>query len=52
VRFPRDAIVGAIVRPDGGVTVPRGESVIHAGDRVIVFALESVVPQLETAFLS
>jgi trk system potassium uptake protein TrkA len=52
VRFPRDAIVGAIVRPDGSVIVPRGESVIHAGDRVIVFALESVVPELETAFLS
>jgi trk system potassium uptake protein TrkA len=52
IRFPRGAIVGAIVRPDGVAIVPRGESVIEAGDRVIFFALESVVPELETAFLS
>lgn len=50
--FPRGAIVGAIVRPDGTVVVPRGGSAIEASDRVIFFALESVVNQLETAFLS
>jgi len=52
LRFPRGAIVGAIVRPSGAVVVPRGESAIQAGDRVIFFALESIVPELETAFLS
>ena len=52
LRFPRGAIVGAIVRPDGRVTVPRGEEVIQAGDRVIFFALESVSPELESAFLA
>ena len=52
VRFPRGAIVGAIARPDGEVVVPRGDSSIQVGDRVIFFALESVVPELEAAFLS
>ena len=51
VRFPREAIVGAIARPDGEVIVPRGNASIQAGDRVIFFTLESVVPKLESAFL-
>lgn len=51
IRFPEGSIVGAIARPDGEVLVPRGNSVIHPGDRVIFFALESVVPKLESAFL-
>jgi trk system potassium uptake protein TrkA len=51
IRFPRGAIVGAIVRPDGEVIVPRGEASIHPRDRVIFFALESAVPELESEFL-
>lgn len=51
IRFPRDAIVGAIARPNGEVIVPRGEAMIEAGDRVIFFTLESIVPELESAFL-
>jgi trk system potassium uptake protein TrkA len=52
VRFPRGAIVGAIVRPDGEVLVPRGEASIQPRDRVIFFALESVVHELESTFLA
>ena len=48
--FPRDAVVGALVRPTGEVLVPRGHTVVQAGDRLIVFALERVVPALEAAF--
>ena len=51
IRFPRGAIVGAIVRPDGEVIVPRGEASIQPRDRVIFFALESAVPELESDFL-
>ena len=51
VRFPRGAIVGAIARKDGSVCVPRGNVAIEAGDRVIFFTLESIVPELESAFL-
>ena len=52
MRLPREAIVGAIVRPDGTAIVPRGDSVIHPGDRAIFFTLEGIVPKLESAFLA
>ena len=51
MRFPREAIVGAIARPNGEVVVPRGEASIEAGDRVIFFTIESFVRELESAFL-
>lgn len=51
LRFPSGSIVGAIVRPGGEVTVPRGDVEIRPGDRVIFFTLESAVPELESAFL-
>ena len=51
IRFPRGAIVGAIARVNGEVLVPRGDATIEAGDRVIFFTLEGVVPELESAFL-
>jgi trk system potassium uptake protein TrkA len=52
LRFPRGSIVGAIVRPDGTTSVPRGDVEIRPGDRVIFFSLESTVPELESAFLA
>lgn len=52
IRLPRGSIVGAVARPGGEVIVPHGQSTIEAGDRVIFFALEGVVPQLESAFLA
>lgn len=52
IRMPRGAIVGAIKRPSGVVCVPRGNVAVHEGDRVIFFALASVVPELESIFLS
>lgn len=51
IALPRGAIVGAIARTDGEVVVPRGDVMIEPGDRVIFFTLESVVPELESAFL-
>jgi trk system potassium uptake protein TrkA len=52
LHFPRGAIVGAIVRPYGEVTIPRGSAIIAAGDRVVFFAAESCVAQLESEFLA
>jgi trk system potassium uptake protein TrkA len=51
IALPRGAIVGAIARTSGEVIVPRGNVSIEPGDRVIFFTLESVVPELESAFL-
>jgi trk system potassium uptake protein TrkA len=51
IALPRGAIVGAIARTSGEVVVPRGNVAIEPGDRVIFFTLESVVPELESAFL-
>ena len=52
VHLPHTAIVGAIGRKDGEVEVPRGDTVIRPGDRVIFFCLEHVVPELEAAFIA
>lgn len=51
-RFPQGAVAGALVRPSGEVIVPRGDTFVQEGDRLIVFALERVVPELEAAFLA
>lgn len=52
VHLPHSAIIGAIGRKDGSITVPRGDSVIQPGDRVIFFCLEEVVQELEAAFIT
>jgi trk system potassium uptake protein TrkA len=46
VKFPNGAIVGAIVRGEE-IIIPRGDSVINPKDRLIIFALEKVIPKLE-----
>jgi len=46
VKFPKGAIVGAIVRGED-IIIPRGDSVIMPKDRLIIFALEKVIPKLE-----
>lgn len=46
VKFPKGAIVGAIVRGEQ-IIIPRGDSVIMPKDRLIIFSLEQVVPKLE-----
>ncbi len=49
VKFPKDAIVTTIVHNDD-IIIPRGDSVIREGDRVIVFALSSAVSAVEKYF--
>jgi trk system potassium uptake protein TrkA len=46
VKFPEGAILGAIVRGDD-IIIPRGETVILPQDRLIIFALQQVIPELE-----
>jgi trk system potassium uptake protein TrkA len=51
LKFPDGTLVGAIARPNGDVRVPRGSDTIEPGDRVIFFALETAVADLEKGFL-
>ncbi len=44
--LPRNSIVGAIVRGDTTI-LPRGDDVLEAGDRLILFALTEAIPRLE-----
>ncbi len=49
VHFPRSAIVGAVYRKDA-VIVPRGDTQIQPGDRVVIFALPSAISAVEHLF--
>jgi trk system potassium uptake protein TrkA len=48
-RFPKNAVIGAIVRGDQ-VIVPRGDDEVLVGDEVIVFALPDAMPEVEKLF--
>lgn len=46
VKFPKGALVAAVVRGEE-IIIPRGQSVIKEKDRLIIFALQEVIPKLE-----
>jgi trk system potassium uptake protein TrkA len=46
VGFPKGALVGAVVRGED-IIIARGDTVIKPKDRLIIFALQKVVPKLE-----
>ena len=49
LKLPKGIIVGAIVGADS-VTIPRGDSVVRANDRVIIFAASGMAKQVEKLF--
>ena len=49
VKFPKGAIVTMVVHNDE-IIIPRGDTVIREGDKVIVFALSSAVSAVEKFF--
>ena len=49
VRMPAGIIVGAVVRGEQ-VIIPRGDTIIEVGDRVIVMALADMVRKVEKMF--
>jgi trk system potassium uptake protein TrkA len=51
VRFPHDAVIGAILR-SGKLIIPDGLTRVDAGDRVVVFALPGAVTELDRLFAS
>ena len=44
----RGALIGAIVR-DGKAVFPRGDDILRAGDRAIIFTESRRVPEVEKA---
>jgi trk system potassium uptake protein TrkA len=49
IKFPKGAIVTTIVHNDE-IIIPKGDSIIREGDKVIVFALSSAVSAVEKFF--
>jgi trk system potassium uptake protein TrkA len=49
VKFPKGAIVGAIVRGEG-IIIPRGNNMIKPHDHLIIFALKDAIPKIEKLF--
>jgi trk system potassium uptake protein TrkA len=49
VNMPKGAIVAAISRGEQ-IIIPKGDSVILAGDRVILFTLPEAIPKVEQLF--
>ena len=49
VKFPQGSILGAIIR-NGTMDIPNENSIIHAGDRVIVFTLPTAIKKVQSFF--
>ncbi|GAG14133.1 unnamed protein product, partial [marine sediment metagenome] len=49
IQFPQDAIVGAILHGEQ-MTIPKGETQVAIGDRVVVFTLPNALETVEKLF--
>jgi trk system potassium uptake protein TrkA len=49
LKFPRNAVIGAVLKR-GHVITPRGDTVLRAGDEIVVFALPEGVSEVENFF--
>ncbi len=49
LKFPKDAIMCAVMR-NGEMLIPRGDTVVQAGERVVVFALPQAIQKVEKLF--
>lgn len=47
IKFPQGALIGAVVRENGDVVIPEGETLIQPGDKVIIFTLAKAVSKIE-----
>lgn len=46
IPFPKGALVVGVVRKDE-TFIPKGSTIIHAGDRIIIFAIREVISKIE-----
>ncbi len=51
LKFPRNSLVGALIHGED-VSVPNGETILHGGDRVVVFTLPDMVKKVGKYFES
>jgi len=51
LKFPRNSLVGALIHEEE-VSVPNGETILHGGDRVVVFTLPDIVKKVGKFFES
>ena len=49
INFPRDAVIGAILR-SGKVVLPTGDAIIQPGDDIVIFSQPESIPQIESLF--
>ncbi len=49
ISFPRDAVIGAILRSDK-VVLPTGDVIIQPGDDIVIFSQPESIPQIESLF--
>ncbi|RAO98819.1 hypothetical protein PW5551_06985 [Petrotoga sp. 9PW.55.5.1] len=52
LHLPQNSIIGIIIREDGKMMVPQGNTEIQAGDRLIVFALKEQVEKVKETLKS
>ena len=50
INFPEGAIIGAVVRGDE-VIIPDGETIIKPDDKVIIFALQKSIAEVEKSLM-
>jgi trk system potassium uptake protein TrkA len=50
INFPEGAIIGAVVRGDE-VIIPDGDTIIKPDDKVIIFALQKSVAEVEKSLM-
>jgi trk system potassium uptake protein TrkA len=48
--FPKNAILGAIIKENNKLEIPQGSSHVQAGDKVIVFSMPSAIKDVEKLF--
>ncbi len=47
LKIPQNSIIGVLIREDGDIMVPQGETTIYKGDRLIVLALKEQVDEVK-----
>lgn len=46
IAFPKEALLAGIIT-DTDIVIPSGDSVVHPGDRIIIFAKRQAIPRIE-----